>query len=356
MKTRILIVEDEGLIALDLKRKLEQVGYTVPAIHNNASDAIQSIERIRPDLVLMDIRLRGPQDGIQAAATIRERFRLPVMFVSAHSDRATLDRARAAEPFGYIVKPFHGVDFQAPIEMALWRHKMEQKLRVSESWLSATFENVADALIATDGEGKIAFMNKRAATLTGWDGEDWKGQPLLEIFQVFDEMTNVPIVHPLEGVLDAIYQGWELAPETRSFRLRRRGSAEPVLVEAELSSNRDEGSLLGIIVVFRDVTERHRNEAGGGANADSLARMATELERELAESLRQMEAALPEPTEESEEHTLQLLGQMRERCAYQQSLVQQLLSLERAQVCEKEPTPAPDADSELLLCRTAGGS
>ena len=131
MSTRILIVEDEGLIALDLKKKLEQAGYAVAGIEDNAEDALRSAERLRPALVLMDIRLSGPRDGIETADLIGRQFHIPVMFVTAHADRETLERAKITEPFGYIVKPFHGIDFRAQIEIALWKHKIEQRLRAS---------------------------------------------------------------------------------------------------------------------------------------------------------------------------------------------------------------------------------
>jgi two-component system cell cycle sensor histidine kinase/response regulator CckA len=142
MITEILIVEDEGLIALDLKTKLELIGYTVPAIADNADDALTSIERLRPSLVMMDIRLCGDRDGIETADRIRRRFDVPVIFLTAHADPETVERARIAEPFGYIVKPFQNVDFRARIERAIWRHKMEQRFRDRDAWLSATFRNV----------------------------------------------------------------------------------------------------------------------------------------------------------------------------------------------------------------------
>jgi len=129
MKAIIIVVEDEGLIAFDLKMRLEQVGYIVAAIADNAIDALVSVERFQPSLVLMDIRLRGPVDGIETADQIRQRFHVPFMFVTAHADRETLDRARITEPCGYIVKPFHSVDLRALIEMALWKHQMEQERR-----------------------------------------------------------------------------------------------------------------------------------------------------------------------------------------------------------------------------------
>jgi DNA-binding response OmpR family regulator len=191
MNAEILIVEDEGLIALDLKKKLEQAGYTILGIVDNAEDAFLSAERLRPSLVLMDIRLRGSMDGVETADQIRKSFYIPVIFVTAHADRETLNRARITEPFGYIVKPFHGVDFRVQIEVALWKHKMEQKLRVSEAWLSATFQNVADALIATDDAGNIALMNKPAALLTRWDATEAKGRPLPDVFRASDENTGV---------------------------------------------------------------------------------------------------------------------------------------------------------------------
>jgi DNA-binding response OmpR family regulator len=127
MSISIIIVEDEGLIALELKRRLEQVGYTVGSIADNATDALAEVERLKPSLVLMDIRLGGPRDGIETADQIRRRFHVPVIFVTAHADRETLDRAKVTEPGGYIVKPFGAIDFRAQIEMAIWKHQMEQK-------------------------------------------------------------------------------------------------------------------------------------------------------------------------------------------------------------------------------------
>ena len=195
MNTEILIVEDEGLIALDLKKKLELAGYTIAGIADNAEDALVSVEQLRPSLVLMDIRLRGPMDGVETADQIRWRFHVPVIFVTAHADRETLNRARITEPFGYIVKPFHGIDFRVQIEVALWKHKMEQRLRVSESWLSATFRNVADALICTDDQGNIALMNSPAELLTGWDIDKAKGRPFADgiLGGCADEITGLSV-------------------------------------------------------------------------------------------------------------------------------------------------------------------
>ena len=140
MKTKILVVEDEGLIALDLQSRLQQAGYLVPTVADNGVDALNCVERDRPSLVLMDIRLRGSEDGIETADQIRRRFDVPVVFVTAHADRETLNRARRSEPFGYLVKPFAGVDFHAQIESSLWQHQRLRELRATESRISAAFQ------------------------------------------------------------------------------------------------------------------------------------------------------------------------------------------------------------------------
>lgn len=325
METSILIVEDEGLIALDLRKKIEQAGYSVPLVADNSADALLAAERLRPSLVLMDIRLRGEQDGIATADQIRRQFHIPVMFVTAHADPDTLERAKITEPFGYIVKPFHSVDFRAQIEMALWKHRMEQKLRASEAWLATTFGNVADALIATDSEGNISFMNAPASVLTGWESIDAKGKPLLEVFQVFEEMTGLPVIHPLE----ALYDGRELGTEPSTYNLRKQDGSMSALVEAELSANRDQGSLLGIIVVFRDVTERRRTERQNRQlqKMNSLTLMAVGLGRELAESQNRMDDLLKELIVKSKGSALRVLGDIYAYSACQQSVIQQLISL-----------------------------
>jgi DNA-binding response OmpR family regulator len=127
----ILIVEDEGLIALDLKMELERSGFTVVMIADNAADALVSAEQLRPALVLMDIRLRGVRDGIETADLIRRNFHIPVMFVTAFADRETIFRARVTGPFDYIIKPFHGVDFRDRIDTAIEEHKRTEKLRLA---------------------------------------------------------------------------------------------------------------------------------------------------------------------------------------------------------------------------------
>ena len=121
----ILIVEDEEVIALDMRMSLESIGYRVVDIVDTGKAAVERSAALKPDLVLMDIRIRGEQDGIDVAARLREHMDVPVIFVTAFSDEATLERAKRVSPYGYIVKPFHERELRIAIELALYKHEYE---------------------------------------------------------------------------------------------------------------------------------------------------------------------------------------------------------------------------------------
>lgn len=128
MKTaRILVVEDEAIVAMVIKQRLLSLGYVVSGIAASGNEAITRVEGTYPDLVLMDILLKGDMDGIEAAAIIQERFNVPVVFLTAHSDEKTLERAKQIDPYGYIIKPFTEKDLNTSIELALHRHRKENE-------------------------------------------------------------------------------------------------------------------------------------------------------------------------------------------------------------------------------------
>ncbi|AKB25093.1 response regulator receiver [Methanosarcina sp. MTP4] len=124
---RILVVEDEHIVAMGIKKMLKSLGYQVTGIASSGEDAISKAESTFPDLVLMDIMLKGNIDGIEAAREIIKRFELPVVYLSAYSDSQILERAKQTGPFGYIVKPFEEKDLHSSIEVALHRHEVEKK-------------------------------------------------------------------------------------------------------------------------------------------------------------------------------------------------------------------------------------
>ncbi len=129
MTTSVLIVEDEKIISFDIKNSLQKAGYEVLGVAASGEEAIKKTAHFRPHLVLMDIMLKGAMDGVEAAAAIRDRYGIPVVYLTAHADEQTLNRAKITDPFGYILKPFEDRELITTIEIALSRHKAELAIR-----------------------------------------------------------------------------------------------------------------------------------------------------------------------------------------------------------------------------------
>jgi diguanylate cyclase (GGDEF)-like protein/PAS domain S-box-containing protein len=179
--TTILIVEDEVIVAAHQKKMLIEWGYNVLPIATTGQDAIQMVESLSPDLVLMDINLQGEMDGIQAAEYIYSCLQVPVVFVTAHADEEILQRAKITEPFGYVLKPFVKGELRVNIELALYKHHMAQRLSESEEKFRSIFEQSTDAIILCDEQGKIIAWNQATENLTGLNQEDVVGQFIWEI-------------------------------------------------------------------------------------------------------------------------------------------------------------------------------
>ncbi len=158
-KEHILIVEDEWIVANDIKVCLKRLGYEVAGIAISGVEALKKAEKLKPDLVLMDIVLEGRVNGIDAAAKLRSRFNIPVVYLTAYSDIITVDRAKKTEPYGYILKPFDDRDLHSTIEMALYKHTMENMLRESEAFNFALFQYNPIETIVVDNEGKVKKIN-----------------------------------------------------------------------------------------------------------------------------------------------------------------------------------------------------
>jgi PAS domain S-box-containing protein len=255
-KARILVVEDEKIIALDIKSMLETLGYHVPALVSTGESAIQKAAEMQPDLVLMDINLKQAMDGVEAARQIRARFDIPVIYLTAYADADTVQQAKIAEPFGYILKPLEERELHTNVEIALYRHEMEQRLRESERWLDTTLRSIGDAVIATDARGRIVFMNPVAERLTGWEQEGALGRDSGEVFNVFDEETRMPIENPVTKVLrESVVVGLE----NDALLIKRDGTEVPIDDSAApIRDRRDNVS--GVVLVFRDITGRKRAE------------------------------------------------------------------------------------------------
>jgi PAS domain S-box-containing protein len=252
----ILIVEDERIVARDIQNRLTVLGYKVVGLTRSGEEAVQLAAQLRPDLVLMDIRLEGPMDGVTAAQEIRARLQLPVVYLTAYADEETLHRARVTEPFGYILKPFEERELRTIIEMALYKHQAERKLHQSERRFAITLSSIGDAVIATDDQARISFLNPVAASLTGWTQEEAVGQPLSTVFRIINEKTRLPVEGPAARALSL---GKVIGLANHTALLARDGREIPI-EDCGAPIVDDKGAITGSVLVFHDVTERRRVE------------------------------------------------------------------------------------------------
>jgi len=251
-----MVVEDENIVAMDIENSLISLGYQVVGIASSGEDAIDLAGETRPDLVLMDIMLRGEIDGVEAAEQIRRRYNIPVVYLTAYADGNTLQRAKITEPYAYLLKPFEDRQLHITIEMALYKHRMEKKLKENERWLAAVLRSIEDGVIATDLQGLITYMNTVAEVQTGWRHQEALGKDLTEIFTVRNAGKGVVGESP---ALRAMREGTIIGQSKGVTLVSREGVETPIDYTA--SPIKDEkGNILGAVVVFRDVTERRHAE------------------------------------------------------------------------------------------------
>lgn len=253
---RILIVEDEGIVAKDIQNRLEDLGHTVIDLASSGEEAIQKTEAAQPDLVLMDIVLKGDMDGVKAAEQIRNRFDIPVVYLTAYANENTFGRAVITEPHGYIVKPFRDIELLTTINMALHKHKTERKLKESQRWFATTLKSIGDAVITTDTGELVTFINPVAQKLTGWKQEEALGKELREIFNTIDEETRSA---PENIVMKAIREGVVGGFDNHRILIAKDG--KEIAVGESAAPIRDEnGNIKGTVLVFRDITESKQAE------------------------------------------------------------------------------------------------
>lgn len=255
-KNTILIVEDESIVAIDLQHRLETLGYQVTGIASSSREAFQKACSTSPDLVLVDIRLKENGDGIETAFKIRRELQIPVIYLTAHADRKTLERAKVTEPFGYILKPFEERSLVSTIEMALYKHKMELKLMHSEKWLSTILNSIGDGVIATDEKGCLTFMNPVAEVLTGWTEAESLNKPLEEIFHIINELSRKKVESPVQEVLK---RGNIVGLANHTILVARDGT-ERMIADSGSPILDEQKNIIGVVLVFRDVTANRKLE------------------------------------------------------------------------------------------------
>jgi len=252
----ILIVEDERIIAEDIKKTLQEMNFFVSAIVNSGVDALKQIEQKKPDLILMDIIIKGEIDGIETASLIRKTYDIPVVFLTAHADRLTLEKVKQTEPFGYLIKPYGIKELQVVIETALYKHSMEKQLKESRTWFLTTLTSIGDGVIATDQYGIITFMNTIAEKLTGWLQIDAIGKQITQVFHIKSEVTGQTAANPVDTVLKTAAIA-EL--ESQVVLVAKFGQLIPIDDSAAPIQD-SHGNIIGVVLVFHDITERKKAE------------------------------------------------------------------------------------------------
>ncbi|MFN6498800.1 MAG: response regulator [Nostoc sp. DedQUE01] len=264
---RVLIVEDEYILAINLQESLESLGYIVLDIADSAEGAIARATKLRPNLILMDIRLRSGMDGIQAAGQIWRDLQIPVIYVTGHSDKSTVERATLTSPFGYILKPIKEQELYVAIQTALNRYNREQ-------FLSSVLRGMGDGVIVVDTELRVKYINQVAEALTGWRWDEAKDKILTEVIKLIDEQTQLTVENPIIAALQQqtiIYLG------SRVLLVGKDGTTIPV-ADSATPLRDNNGVITGVVMVFRDDTQRRLIE-----ERNLAAERAKQLEIQVAE-------------------------------------------------------------------------
>jgi two-component system, cell cycle sensor histidine kinase and response regulator CckA len=345
---RILIVEDEALIAIDLEQRLTGLGYAVPGIADSAASAIQEIEDKHPDLLLVDIRIRGPVDGIALAEQVKHRYKLPVIFLTAHADPSTLQRAKATEPFGYLVKPVGTASLPTAIEVALYKHKIEQELRRQRSWLETTLRSIGDGVVVTGAAGNVVYVNDSALHLLQTDRDACLGQPLEDVFRLRFNASELPLDDLTEV---AAAEDLPLPLPAEIHALTATGAKIPV--EGTIAASLMEGERFGSVIVFRDIAVRQAAEREMREEQKTIA--VGRLAAGVSHDLEGMLAAIEECTGAAEHHCRDaLFAGLREVAGTAASLNGRLRALIRRKGLPLEPlSVASFVERQLPALRSA---
>ncbi|WP_428569464.1 MAG: HD domain-containing phosphohydrolase [Solidesulfovibrio sp. DCME] len=263
--SRVLVVEDEAVVGMDIRHRLTRLGHAVVAVVDSGEEAVRMVAATAPDVVLMDIMLKGNMDGVEAAGRIRGQGGPPVVFLTAHSDAQTLRRAGEVGPYGYVIKPFDDRELGAALDIALSKSRMERRLAENERWMGMTLANLEEGVLTVDPAGLVRFANSAALRLLGEEAADLVGRELAAVYR------TRAVLCP--DVADAAADKRE-----RCVVLCCRGGAHLPIEQTLSPLVDDRGKTLGTVVVFRDISRRRSTE-------QALRRSLANLRRTMEETV-----------------------------------------------------------------------
>jgi len=245
-KTSILIVEDEGIVAKNVQIRLKKLGYSVPAVAYSGREAIKKAVSTNPNLVLMDIVLKGDMDGVEAARQIKARNDIRIVYLTAYADNKTIGRAKITEPFGHVVKPFEIKELHSAIQVALYKHETEKKLKEKKKPLVKTLKNIGYAVITIDDRGLVVYMNPPAEELIGIRQGEAFGKDLSKVMSILKgDKTN------LSGKLLGQVKRNGSGLSFKNHKLISKNNGSGISVDIRAIPNRDEeGVIDGVVLVI----------------------------------------------------------------------------------------------------------
>lgn len=254
---KILVIEDEKILALDIRNSLQKLGYSVLEITVSGEDAIKKVAETNPHLVLIDICLAGEINGIEVVDIIQNHFHIPVLYLTEYSQDNKLAKKQLSEPFSYILKPCAEKDLHFAVEMALYKHQMNKKYEAEKQRLTAIINSMGCAVVVTYANGSIQMMNPVAEVLTGWRQDEAYGKDLVEVVNLIDK--------DMDEVIDnlatkAIQAGEVLNLPDNCTLLAKDGKKIPI--GDCVAPIRDvDGNISGAVLVLQDISKRKQTEA-----------------------------------------------------------------------------------------------
>jgi AmiR/NasT family two-component response regulator len=268
-----MLVEDETVVAADIQECVKGLGYEVVGAAATGAEALRLAVDTMPDLVLMDIKLKGFLDGIEVAGALYDQLKIPVVYLTAHADAEILERAKLTAPSGYVLKPFDDRTLHTAIEMAFDRYRRDRQLIEGEQRLAAAIDSIDEAVIVTQENGRVALMNRVAEALTGWKQADALGKPVDEVFIILNMRTGAPQPIPAGRV---IREGAAICLDDalgeHVLLLSRQGAREPI--QGSATPVRDGGAqAVGVCLLFRAQSRRSADEPWGAPQHGSTSRL-----------------------------------------------------------------------------------
>ena len=253
MKGKILIVEDEPIVALDLHQEITQMGCEVVGVAESSDEALLAVSTCRPDLALMDIRIAGSMDGIQTARLLSSLYETPSIFLTSYSDEITISRAARAMPYGYLTKPFQSGELKATMQVALHKAKLDGRQKAAHQKMARTMDGMREGVVLLSSEGRVLLMNPAAEVLSGWTLLDVKGKLMTEILELSNaNQSAAQLLEHRQDTTPVEEFGWTLS----------QPGGGSTLVDISITQLVNyQGKHDGFVITVRDATQRVRAQA-----------------------------------------------------------------------------------------------